>query len=260
VWKCAKCRKQFSVTTGTIFHGSKVPLQTWLFVFFEMCANKNGLAAREVERRYGVAPKTAWFMTQRIREAMANRAPGAMIGTIVADEPWIGGDPNLMNAERRASLPKSNAWYRKSDKQPVIALIDTTTGEARSKVVTDVKAKTLRKVIVEQVEMAQSELHTDESKSYTTIGTEFAAHRTVNHASGEYLGPGGASTNQAENYFSQLKRSLDGTHHNVSRVHLQRYLNEFDFRYSTCKQTDTERVHRLMGQTGRRVTYKRVVG
>ena len=72
VWKCAKCRKQFSVITGTIFHGSKVSLQTWLFVFFEMVANKNGLAAREVERRYGVAPKTAWFMTQRIREAMAN--------------------------------------------------------------------------------------------------------------------------------------------------------------------------------------------
>jgi len=70
VWKCAKCRRQFSVTTGTVFHGSRVSLQTWLFVFFEMCANKNGLTAREVERKYGVAPKTAWFMTHRIREAM----------------------------------------------------------------------------------------------------------------------------------------------------------------------------------------------
>ena len=101
VWKCAKCRKQFSVTTGTIFHGSKVSLQTWLFVFFEMCANKNGLAAREVARKYGVAPKTAWFMTQRIREAMINRAPGALVGTIVADETWVGGDPERMNAKQR---------------------------------------------------------------------------------------------------------------------------------------------------------------
>jgi transposase-like protein len=73
VWKCKDCKKQFSATTGTIFHGSKVPLRIWLFVFFEMCANKNGLAAREIERRYGVAPKTAWFMAHRIREAMKVR-------------------------------------------------------------------------------------------------------------------------------------------------------------------------------------------
>jgi transposase-like protein len=94
VWKCKTCRKQFSVTTGTVFHGSRVPLQTWLMVVFEMCANKNGIAAREIERKYGVAPKTAWFMTQRLREAMQTRAPEKLLsGTVVADETWIGGEP-----------------------------------------------------------------------------------------------------------------------------------------------------------------------
>src|ERR1022692_4569450 len=90
VWKCKDCRKQFSATTGTVFHGSRVPLQTWLFVFFEMCSNKNGIAAREIARKYGVAPKTAWFMTQRIREAMANDDSGKLSGNIVMDETYIG--------------------------------------------------------------------------------------------------------------------------------------------------------------------------
>lgn len=86
VWKCKDCRRQFSVLTGTIFHRSKVPVRLWIFVFFEMCSNKNGIAAREIERKYGVAPKTAWFMTQRIREAMKSRGSPLTRGIIQADE------------------------------------------------------------------------------------------------------------------------------------------------------------------------------
>lgn len=270
VWKCAKCRKQFSVTTGTIFHGSKVSLQTWLFVFFEMCANKNGLAAREVERKYDVSPKTAWFMTQRIREAMKNKAPDALVGTIVADETWIGADPKRMNKKSRARLNGELGEGERivpgerpnlhTNKTPVVSLIDAGTGEVRSKVVTDVTAATLRKVMVEQVNIARSTLHTDEASTYTVFGREFVAHHTVNHEKGRWFDYGtGAFTNKAENYFSQLKRSIDGTHHSLSKHHLQRYLWEFDFRYSTHTLTDTDRTVRLMGQVGdRRLTYKRV--
>jgi transposase-like protein len=193
VWKCSKCRKQFSVTTGTIFHGSKVSLQTWLFVFFEMCANKNGLAAREVERKYGVSPKTAWFMTQRIREAMRKKAPDALVGTIVADETWIGGDPNRMNnqtrervaaRQRRDFRPTLSGRSRigpTTVKTPVMSLVDAETGEVRSRVVTDVTAASLRKVMAEQVDMERSTLHTDESGAYWRMGREFTAHHTVNH-------------------------------------------------------------------------------
>lgn len=274
VWKCAKCRKQFSVTTGTIFHGSKVSLQTWLFVFFEMCANKNGLAAREVERKYDVSPKTAWFMTQRIREAMKRKAPHALIGTIVADETWIGGNPERMNRKTRARRDGEGAEPERvqpgtiatrgnqhTAKTPVLSLVDAETGEVRSRVVTDVRGDTLRKVMAEQVAMGRSTLHTDESHSYFQIGREFVAHHSVNHEAGRYFDYGtGASTNKAENYFSQLKRSIDGTHHNLSKRHLQRYLWEFDYRYSTKHLTDTERTERLMGQVEGRLTYKRVKG
>lgn len=94
LWKCSACRKQFSVLTGTIFHGTKIPLRKWLFVVFEMCANKNGVAAQEIARRYALTPKSAWFMTQRIREAMKrNPMAGLLSGTIQADETYIGGKP-----------------------------------------------------------------------------------------------------------------------------------------------------------------------
>jgi transposase-like protein len=260
VWKCRDCRKQFSVLTGTIFHGSKVHLQTWLFVVFEMAANKNGLAAREIERKYGVSPKTAWFMAHRIREAMKTRAPLALLtGTIVADETWVGGNPGN-DHYYKAPRPVRPGENMGTQKTPVLSLINAETGEVRSKVVAHVTGATLRKVISENVAMADSRLMTDEGSWYIQLGKEFTSHETVNHSRDEYV-RGDVSTNLAEGYFSQLKRSLDGTFHHVSVEHLDRYLAEFDFRYSSRKISDTQRTARLMGQTaGRRLTYKRLAG
>lgn len=251
VWKCRVCRKQFSVITGTVFHGTKVPLHTWLMVVFEMCANKNGIAAREIARKYGVAPKTAWFMTHRLREAMKQRAPHALLmGTVVVDETWIGGEPK----NRHRSEPGVQG---KTDKTPVVSLVDTKTGEVRSQAVPNVTSKTLRSVIEGNVRMAETTLHTDSANTYAGIDRDLAGRKTVNHSEHEYVSRDGASTNLAENYFSQLKRSLDGTHHHVSKAHLSRYLTEFDFRHSTCDLTDTARMGRLMGQVGgRRLSYR----
>ncbi len=267
VWKCRDCKKQFSVITNTPFHGSKVPLRIWVFVLFEMCANKNGIAAREIARKYKLSNKTAWFVAHRVRLAMESiGAP--MVGVIAADEAYIGGEAQMMNAKRRATLEaqgKVTTGYRRQirgHQTPILTLVNTTTGEARTKVVTNVRGATLGKVIAEQVEMARSQLHTDEKRSYDRVGSRFLSHGTVDHSRGIYVDPASkATSNQAENYFSQLKRSLDGTHHSVSKPHLQRYLNEFDFRYSTRDLTDTQRVAHLMGQTaGKRITYKRLNG
>ena len=261
VWKCnqSPCRKQFSVLTGTIFHGTKVPLKIWLAVVVEMCANKNGMAAREIERKYGVAPKTAWHMAHRVREGMVRRSPHSLLGIIVSDETWIGGDRSNRHKDVRTMERGFGYDGGKTDKTPVLALINAATGEVRSAVVPRVDGTTLRKVMSEQIDMGGSVLWTDEGTHYRKLGQEFAAHQTVNHSEDEYVGPLGQTTNRAEGYFSQLKRSLDGTHHRVSVEHLPRYLAEFDFRYSTCKLTDDERVSRLMGQVdGRRLSYKRV--
>jgi len=251
VWKCKECRKQFSVLTGTIFHGTKIPVRTWLMVVFEMCASKNGVAAREIERKYDVTPKSAWFMVHRIREAM-RRDPlaGLLAGTVVADETWIGGKPSNRHGSGYGKGRKGV-----TDKQPVFSLVNTETGEVRSHVVRDVTAKTLGPIVAEEVDAAASALHTDTAAAYPPIGKTFASHETVNHFASEYA-RGDVSTNAAEGYFSQLKRSIDGTHHAVSRVHLHRYLGEFDYRYTTRKMNDSQRMRLLMETTGRRLTYR----
>jgi transposase-like protein len=252
VWKCRDCRKQFSVITGTVMHGTKASLRIWLMVIFEMAANKNGIAAFEIQRKYGIANRTAWFMCHRVREAMVRTNPSKLLGIVVADETWIGGEPRWRHADRRVGAKQG-----KTDKTPVVSLVDATTGEVRSQVVADVSGKTLRKVIRENVEMVQSTLHTDSAQAYEGIGKDMAGHGVVNHYIGEYVRQG-ISTNKAENYFAQLKRSLDGTHHHVSVEHLPHYLSEFDFRYTNRKLTDTERMWRLMGRVGgRRLPYKR---
>jgi transposase-like protein len=254
VWKCKSCRKQFSVITGTVFHGTKVPLHTWLMVVFEMCANKNGIAAREIARKYGVAPRTAWFMTNRLREAMKNLAPERLIsGTVVADETFIGPTPSNQHGYKR--IPGGQGQMR-ADKVAVVSLVDKESGEVRSRVVPNVTGENLRQVMEDNVSMPDTVLHTDYEWSYEHFGHRFAEHHRVNHAAREWV-RGDVSTNQAENYFSQLKRSLDGTHHHVSRKHLPRYLAEFDYRYSTRELTDTERMQRLIGRVGgRRLLYK----
>lgn len=116
-WRCFSCRKQFSVLTGTLFHGTKIPLRTWVLVIFEMCASKNGVAAREVERKYGVCPRTAWHMLHRIREAMkGDGLLETMRGTIIADETWIGGDPQNRHGAnpRQPYTPKPIVPFRPS--------------------------------------------------------------------------------------------------------------------------------------------------
>lgn len=257
VWKCRPCRKQFSVLTGTIMHATKISVRTWVLVLFQMCSSKNGVSAREVGRMYGLCERTAWHMLHRIRSAMSGgeRLVSTMRGTIVADETYYGGDPK----NRHASDPRLTTPGRGTDKMPVLSLVNVTTGEARSKVVPNVRAHTLRKFMAENVDMAASTLWTDMHRPYQQIGMEFASHTAVDHEAGQYVDARGAGTNAAEGYFAQFKRSVDGTHHHVSVEHLQRYVDEFDFRYTTCHASDYARMRILGKQLEGRLGYKRVI-
>lgn len=256
VWRCRGCKKQFSVLTDTIFHGTKISIRTWLLVIFEVCSSKNSVSAWEISRKYSVTNESAWHMLHRIREAM-KREPvaGLLRGTVVADETWIGGEPKNRHADKR----NPNARPGLTDKQPVMTLVDYETRTVRSRAVADVTAPSLAAVLSEEVEIDRSQLWTDSSASYRSVGKRFNSHHTVDHSAGQYVRRG-AGTNLAEGFFSQLKRSLDGTHHHVSREHLGRYLAQFDWLYTHCKATDSERMRTLLGSVeGRRLAYKPLI-
>ena len=206
MWKCRACRKQFSVLTGTIFHGTKIPVRTWVFVVFEMASSKNGVAAREIERKYGLTPKSAWFMMHRIREAM-KREPmaGLLTGRVVADETYIGGKPSNRH--------KAQAGRRDRDNRQDAGNGARVTRDRRSltKVVPNVTGENLAAAIRGEVEPERIVLHTDEGSHYKPL-TRRSKAITPSTTRSEYV-RGDVTTNQAENFFSQLKRSIDGTHH-----------------------------------------------
>jgi len=255
LWRCRDkdCRKQFSVLIGTIFESSKVPVSKWLLAMWLMGAGKNGVSALELQRHLGISYQTAWFMAHRLREAMT-REPlsGLLSGTIVADESYVGGDPKNRHANKRTK----GVTGRGTDKTPVMALVHQESGQVRTRVLTNVTGASLRRVLTEHVDPATSQLHTDAFSGYRSLGREFASHGTVDHSAGEYV-KDGVTTNEVESFFAQFKRSLDGTHHNVSKEHLGRYLTEFEFRWNTRKLSDAERVQSLVDKAvGKRLTYR----
>lgn len=194
-------------------------------------------------------------MTHRIREAMKDHGmAGLMSGVVMADETYIGGREKNKHAKDR---DPSNSGGK--GKVSVLTLIDKRGRTARSKVIPDVTGATLAKAIADQVERTRSLLHTDTWSGDLPVGRSFVARESVNHTEGEYV-RGDITTNHVEDFFSQLKRSLDGTHHHVSVEHLSRYLSEFEYRYSTRDLNDTERMGNLLDRVGgRRLTYKRIV-
>jgi transposase-like protein len=255
VWRCRDCKKQFSVITNTMMHGTKISLRIWLMVIFELCSSKNGVAAREVERKYGVAGRSAWFMLHRIREAMSHDDGILFDGNIVVDEVYIGGDPGNRHANKRHDVRRGAG----TDKTPVVTLIDAESREARSTVLSWVDSASLGDVIRENVDIATTVLHTDSYRGYIPVGRTMAGHYTVDHKAGIYATDKTNGTNLCENYFAQLKRGLKGTHIHVDPKHLHRYLGEFDYRFSTCDMNDTERMEDLAGRVAGRLTYAMVI-
>ena len=253
---CKSCRTKFTVTVGTVFERSHVGLAKWMLAFRLMASSKMGVSAHHLHRTLGVTYKTAWFMAHRIREAMNPADPGPLGGEgkiVEADETYIGGKE--ANKHKHKRLPRDLAA---DAKKKVVTLVQRD-GSARSFHVANVTAKTVRDVLVTSVHRA-SELMTDGANVYTAVGTEFASHSAVDHSAGEYV-RGHAHSNTAENFFSILKRGINGTFIHVSEAHLHRYLAEFDFRYSNRSGlgvTDAMRTDEMLkGTTGKRLTYRR---
>jgi transposase-like protein len=253
VIQCNDCRGQFTVTVGTVMHRSHITLRQWVQAFYSMCSHKKGVSALQLQRNLGLhSYKSAWHLAHRIRAAM-NEGPLAnkLRGVVECDETYIGSSP-------RNSRNKQHIRGRGTTKIPVMVLVQRG-GEAVSKPVERVDAANLKSAIRETVDR-QSTIMTDEWSSYSGIGKEFAGgHHIVRHTHGEYVN-GDASTNTAESYFALLKRGVHGVFHHVSKQHLDRYCQEFSFRWNHRKVNDGKRAEAaIRGADGKRLTYKKTV-
>lgn len=225
VYKCSDCRKQFSVTVGTIFEGSHIPLNKWLIAIYLMCSSKKGVSSNQLHRMLGITYKSAWFMAHRIRYAMEQSGIDKISGIIEVDETYIGGK-------------HSGKRGRGSENKAIVVSLVQRNGIVRSKKFDNLTAKNLKQYIIDNVEK-ESIIITDEFRSYRGLNKEFVKHEVVNHGKKEYV-RGEVYTNTAEGYFGLLKRGVNGTFHHISKKHLHRYLSEFDFRYNLRKLNDSE--------------------
>ncbi len=255
--KCGDCRKQFTVRIGTVFEESHLAMHKWLQAIYLMCASKKGVSAHQLSRTLEVQYKTAWFLAHRIREAMrsGDLAPfGGGGGMVEVDETFIGNDPDKPKA------PNARAYHHK---MKVLALVDRTTGQARSMVIDNVRPETIAPIVRENL-AKEARLMTDEATHYRRVGKEFAQHGVVRHAQEEYVNAADRTlhTNTIEGYFSIFKRGMRGVYQHASKKHLHRYLAEFDFRYSNriaLGVDDSARaVKALEGVIGKRLTYQTV--
>ncbi|UVK53336.1 IS1595 family transposase [Mesorhizobium sp. AR02] len=254
VYKCKECRKPFSVTVGTLMERSHIKINVWLAAMHLLTASKKGMSAHQMHRMLGITYESAWFLCHRLREAMRDdpKSSGPLGGknkVVEVDEAYVGGKA------------KNRAHRKPAPKKPVLSLVERD-GRVASFHIANVTAETVRPIIVTTADRA-SAFMTDESTVYPKIGKEYASHGTVNHSANEYVRLGSfMHINTAENFFSILKRGINGVYHQVSEAHLHRYLAEFDFRYNNrvgLGVTDTERCERaIKGMVGKRLTYRRV--
>jgi len=252
------CRKDFTVTTGTVMESSHIKLNKWLLGFYLVSSSKKGMSAHQLHRMLGVTYKTGWFMHHRIREAM--RAGGLVPpmggeGAIVeADETYFGKveEPKSLRSDGR---PYSKSGARgPANKRAIVSLVERD-GSVRSFHVPRADLHSVTRIVNENI-ARETRLMTDESRLYTRVGKEFASHETVVHSAKEYA-RGDVHTNTVEGYFSIFKRGMRGVYQHCSEKHLHRYLAEFDFRYNARKITDGERAAlAVKGAEGKRLTYR----
>jgi transposase-like protein len=251
--RCKHCRKQFSYKVGTIFEDSPLGLDKWFVAVWCITNAKNGISSYELGRALGVTQKSAWHMLHRIRLAMHNETPKRLSGTVEADETYIGGHAHNMHASKRKAKIKGRGVIGKVIVQGVLER----GGRVIAGVVPDTKRKTVQPNVREMVRSG-STVYTDNFKSYVGLEDEYL-HESIDHAAGAYVS-GNCHTNSMENFWSLLKRGINGTYISVMPWHLFRYVDEQVFRFNERKGTDGSRFDTAMRRiVGVRLQYAELI-
>jgi transposase-like protein len=261
LYKCSGCAGQFTATIGTILEDSHLPIRTWLMAFSILCSAKKGISALQLQRQLGLGSyKSAWHLAHRIRHAMAREPLKGLLGvgggTVETDETWVGGKPRKRTGKHQ---PGTRQAKPSPTKTRVVGLVERG-GRARAHVVPDLTGPTLKAAIRAHVDPS-ARLMTDENHAYIGLGKEFSGgHEVVNHSAGEYA-RGDATTNTVEGFFGLFKRGVMGSFHHISEKHMDRYLNEFSFRWDLRKASDGERtVEAIKAAEGKRLMYRVPIG
>jgi transposase-like protein len=262
LWKCKEkeCRKQFTVTVGTVFESRHVPLPKMLQALYLMSCSKKGVSSHQLHRILGITYKSAWFLSHRIREAMrdGSLAPmGGAGGIVEADETYFGKQEHPQPSKQRKGRPYIRRGGGPAGKRAVVALVQRG-GRVRSFHPAQADGLSVTAIVRDNI-ARESRLMTDESRLYMKVGKEFASHETVTHSHDEYV-RGDVHTNTVEGYFSIFKRGMKGVYQHCSEKHLHRYLAEFDFRYNNRSALGVEDMARtetaIKGVVGKRLTYR----
>ena len=228
-YRCAKCKTDFTIRNGTVFGDSKLSLRKWFVALYLLSTSGKGISSYQLAKQINVTQKTAWFMVHRIRSSMKQNK-GQLLGTIEADETYIGGKAKNMHAKRRRQVITGTGGINKI---PVFG-VKQRDGEVRATVVKETGSTTLHALVKENV-APQSTLYTDEWRAYNGLGRQFN-RAIVRHSLREYV-VGDCHTNGIESFWSIVKRTYNGIYHYMSRKHLQRYIDEICFRFNRrCRQ------------------------
>jgi transposase-like protein len=232
-YHCNACNTTFSVTVGTIFHHTHLPLQKWFLALSIVLNAKKGLSAHQLARDLEVHKNTGWRMAMQIRKAMAESDQRELLtGIVEMDETYIGGKPRRGNSGSGSQGPAKKATGgRGTNKTPVVGMVQRG-GEIRAKVMRkyQLTAKNLSALVRSNVDIGNATLHTDQYKGYLRI-KNFMEHKVVNHSIW-YVAQDGTHTNSIESFWALLKRGIVGQYHKVSFRHLPRYIDEFSYRYN----------------------------
>lgn len=226
-----ECAKIFSVTVGTVFENTKIPLTKWFLASYILTVHSKGISSLQLATWLDVTQKTAWHLNHRIRETFIDKNPKPLKGIVEADESYVGGKISNKHVSKRK-------FFSKNDNKTMVFGALEREGKVVAKIMPDTTKETLHTAIKETVEQG-SILVTDEHVGYSGIGKDYS-HVRVNHSAKQYV-RGAGHTNTIEGFWSLLKRQIVGIHHSVSPKHLQRYIDESAFRYNSKAKTQDER-------------------
>lgn len=253
LFKCKACRRQFSVTKGTIFEDSKIPLRTWILVMYRMGSSKKGLSAHQVHREFGLSYESAWFLCHRVRYAMREKKPTKLRGVIEADETYVGGKLRGHHEWRKKKgMTKGQAQEAGRRKKAIVFGILERGGRVRAMPVGEFTHQYAMDTLKANIDTGQSALITDEHRFYRKMRREMP-HGVIRHNSTFVRGD--VHTQGIESFWAMIKRGMIGTYHHVDQGYLAPYVDEFAFRHNTRKISDAERFTSLLGSVEGRVDW-----